>query len=188
MRIGIDFGGVVANHLPTKMKLVRERFNLPATHPEEVTRAILLPQIGEGAYNMLVRDVGARTQEFEIFPYVKEVLTQLQEMGDTICMVSTQTNADELVLEDFMTRHSIPVNSVSVVQKDVEKTKKCQEIGVDLFLDDSIAILENLIPLNIPLCLALFSYTKMPKSDLLENKITPVKSWRDFLEVRLKYQ
>ena len=57
IRIGLDFGGVVANHLTVKCEIAQSLFGMTITHGPESTRHALLPALGPEKYHQLHRDL-----------------------------------------------------------------------------------------------------------------------------------
>ncbi len=179
MKIGLDFGGVLANHLPTKITVAREQFGLDVQHPAQVTRGRLLPVMGSHDYAELVRLVGARTADFSVYPGARAVLTTLVDQGHECHVVSTQTNASVNVLEAFFKTHNLPIASTAVVAADVGKQAACRTLGVQAFIDDSLAVLESLRPLGVPLVLAVFADDYAVTQEL--GGIQVMRAWEEFL-------
>ncbi len=175
MHIGLDFGGVIANHHAVKLEAAREMFGPHLRTEADVVRAALLPQVGEERYNELIRRIQARTLEFPLYPRIREAFERLVVRGYSFSVVSTQETVPQSVLEKYIASHALPIGSVAVVRADDDKRAACERLGVQAFLDDNPSVLETLKPLGIPLVWANFSRAAVPSRGF-----PSVRSWDEF--------
>ncbi len=177
MRIGLDFGGVIADHIPTKIRLAREMFGLDVSRSSEVTRISLVPIIGEEKYRNLVWSVGACTPEFPLFAGVQEILTSLANAGHEFHVVTTQINAGEDVIRTYLDRYELPILGIDVISADTGKASACREARVEAFLDDSVSVLislETCVPMLVWACFGETYEQEAPSA------IRRVVSWSEF--------
>lgn len=178
MKIGLDFGGVIANHQTRKLELAQQ-MGFDVLKESDVVRGVLVPKIGQEKYDELVEQTTKDTQNFPLTSGLCEAIAQLNELGHTTHVVSTQASVTEADLHTYLSRHGVNVTTLDVVTEDGGKLAVCKKRGVDVFLDDSLSVLRGLQELSIPLFLAQFmgSYDLEPSPG-----ITVVASWNEFIE------
>ena len=179
MNIGLDFGGVIANHQSTKLK-VAQRQGISVSDEAEVVRAVLLPRIGKEEYDEIVRQTAIETLNFPVTDGIHEAFSKLIEAEHGLHIISTQETVSEDELFSYMKKNDLPIASISVVNHDGGKLAACKDRDINVFLDDSESVLDTLTSLNIPLFLAKFV---TDYSSTSEEKIQTVRSWEEFVQV-----
>ena len=124
MRIGIDFGGVIASKSAAAETLIRGRYNdiiaIPA-NPQALSTVASLVELTQG--NVWI-----------------------------VSKVSAQTETNTLAwmdANDFFSQTGIPREHVKFCRKRAEKKVICSALNINTFIDDTIEILE-LLDLTVP--------------------------------------
>ena len=182
MIVGLDFFGVIANHLVKKAVFARTEWGLPISE-NEATREALVERLGKEEYRRFVLACEAqpvkRPLEHPLYEDVYDTLHALAKEGDRFVLVSMQPSlAWQAILEQYLTHHKLPIGVVGVVITDEEKRGMCTRHGVQLFLDDNRSVLELLRPTGMTLVWANFYHR--PEGGWNE----PVAhSWREFADI-----
>lgn len=179
MRIGLDFGGVIANHHAIKLQIAREMFSHLSLRGEaDVIRGVLLPKVGEKIYNELVERFQERTLDFPLYEEVRETMERMMGKGHQFFVVTTQSTVTIDVIRAYLKKHIFPIEDVAVVLSDEGKYEACREFRVEAFLDDNLSVLKMLVPLTIPLF-----YADFHNAGLSALFATSVTSWEEFEKV-----
>lgn len=179
MRIGLDFGGVIANHHALKVAEARALFPRLAIRGEaDVLRAVLLPKVGEAAYAELLSRIQERTLEIPLYADAPDSMERLVGRGHQFFVVTTQATVPREVIAAYLAQHALPIEGLSVVRSDEGKYEACREFRVEAFLDDNLSVLEMLRPLGIPLFLANFH-----RAEIAAPFARPVASWAEFARI-----
>ncbi|GEM_PF-4409020 len=180
MLIGLDFGGITANHIPIKFEEAQRIFGNERIHTHrDVLRQVLLPQIGEQGYNELIIKMSERLGDFPVYEGAREAMDRLHKDGHRFALVSTQSFVALSVVNDYIKNHRLNFDHVAVVKEDAQKAEACRRFCVDAFLDDNTSVLQFLRPLNIPLVWGNFSgggAVDVPQDFFMVN------SWLEFEE------
>ncbi|MFH0952181.1 MAG: hypothetical protein V1838_03235 [Patescibacteria group bacterium] len=177
-KIGLDFGGVIGNHLVVKSALVYELFGLRVEPNKEATRSMLLPRLGNGEYERLAGKIGSKYKEIPLHDQALAVMTRMVNRGQELVIISMQHVIGAAELCEYVSMHGLPISSdnVCIVRTNEEKLNVAKAKDVSLYMDDNTFVLRLLEPLGIPLIWANFS-------DLLvaeNNGHHVVTSWQEF--------
>ncbi|MFC1662580.1 hypothetical protein ACFL04_00230 [Patescibacteria group bacterium] len=178
--IGLDFGGVIANHLPVKRDLLQRLFHKQIDTDREATRAALLSQMGQAAYERLITELSKLALEFPLHRGTKEALLQLSGQGCRLVVVSTQQVALTSDLQQYFHQHGLPIDNedVHVVRHDKQKPDTIQRLRLPIYCDDNQTVLRSLKALDIPLVWANFNSLPVDGSDGLY----VMESWKDLVK------
>lgn len=182
MIVGLDFYGVIANHLAAKVAFARTAWGLTITEAE-ATRELLKQRLGETDYRRFALEFEARPLEerlsLPLYEDVPSVLNGLANEGDRFVVVSWQFIAElKPVLDQYFAQHGLPIRALEVTMSDDEKRNACLRQGVQLFFDDNRSVLELVRPLGITLVWANFYHHAPGQWNGLV-----AHSWREFAKI-----
>ena len=114
-------------------------------------------------------------------PYSKEVITKLKEEGNTIIFISARitsiANCDaEQISIDTMNKYEIPYDKVIIGA--YEKLQYCMDNNIEVFVDDSLEVLQELSKHGIKCYLM----TSPINSKLDTQDIKRVTSWQEIYD------
>ena len=95
-------------------------------------------------FNMYYKNV---LEDVKPFPKAQEIINKLKEEGNEIYFISARItsipgcNAEQISIDTF-DKHSIPYDRVIIGA--YEKLQYCLENGIEVFVDDSLEVLEEL--------------------------------------------
>lgn len=182
MNIGLDFFGVIVNHLTAKAAFARTAWGLTITEAE-ATREKLTQRLGEEEYRRFALAFDTRSPEkrraLPLYEDVRQVLDELSSEGNRFVVVSWQSvDGMKPVLEQYITQHRLLISAIEVTRSDEEKRDACIRHGVQLFFDDNRSVLELLRPLGTTLVWANFYHH--PEGEWSEHV---AHSWREFTNI-----
>jgi len=146
--IGLDFGGVIATHLPIKCAILQQRWGIDVS-PTCATRSYLIPRIGQQLYDELEAELHERLFEFTMHEHVREVLERLSQNNFRFVVISMQEIITQQQLKQYFSHYDIPITETHVVTHNNKKMDVCKTRRVQLYCDDRTPILSMLEPLGI---------------------------------------
>ena len=126
-------------------------------------------------FNMYYKNV---LEDCEPLPGASKVITQLKEDGDEIIFISARItsikgcDARKITIDSF-NKNGIPFDKVIIGAYD--KLEYCLEHGIDVFVDDSLEVLQELSKHGI----RCYLMTSQINSKLDTGDITRVHSWEE---------
>ena len=126
-------------------------------------------------FNMYYKNV---LEDCEPLPGASKVITQLREDGDEIIFISARItsikgcDARKITIDSF-NKNGIPFDKVIIGAYD--KLEYCLEHGIDVFVDDSLEVLQELSKHGI----RCYLMTSQINSKLDTGDITRVNSWEE---------
>ena len=184
MKIGLDFYGVIANHLAEKAAYATRALGVEITE-QEATRERMIARLGADGYATFAKSFSARPLasrlEASLYSGVRENLVALHADGVRFTVVSMRST---MALEAFVRayvydRHHLPIEEVIVVTSDEAKVDACRRSEVAVFFDDNRTVLERLVPLGITLVWA--NFYRIP--DAGEQRFSIAHSWDEFAAI-----
>lgn len=141
MRIGIDIDDTITDSWNCLIPYYSKRFNIPE---EEIYK--------NGPYYGSVKHLITLDEYFDIMlpiydevipnvnikPHVKETIDKLYELGNTVYFITARGRGHTNPYKDskdFLDRHHIKYEDIIINCSD--KAKKCEELNINLFIDDS---------------------------------------------------
>ena len=143
LHIGIDFDGVLADHRQHKLRLANEHgFVLDAWQTNSnVMRNFLSPEAYESVRTVLYGDLTLEA------PPVAGALEALARLPGELYVITARRRPSAPALA-WMKKHGvaerIPPDRVRFCGNKESKNAACLELGIDLFIDDQLSLLEIL--------------------------------------------
>jgi len=175
MRIGLDIDDTMTNSAETIREYAAEYFK-----GEDLDKVLDAPSIDGKLLEFLDKNLAEMSSKYTLKDNVKEVLDRLKEKGHEIIIITArsytpvQGNIIEVTLDHFK-KNDIVVDDITF--KALEKTKICIEKQIDIMIDDSIKVLEDLEKSGIDTLL----FTTAKNKDK-ETHLKRVKTWLEIEE------
>lgn len=144
LRIGIDLDGVLIDHREHKRKLASE-YGI-ALEPWQTNANLMRKFVPEEVYRALQGALyGQLTREA---PPVFGSLEHLPQIKSELYIVSARRADTIRFAQDWIAAHRVydvvPAERIYFCGSDAEKRGYCDRIGIDMFLDDKVSVLEAL--------------------------------------------
>lgn len=180
LRIGIDLDGVLIDHRGHKRALAQEygfalepwQTNANVMHryvPEEIYRPLK-----ESLYSRLTREA----------PPIAGALQRLPEIKAEVYIVSARRADSIRFAQDWLVNHRIydivPAERIYFCGNDEEKRGYCDRLGIDMFLDDKVRVLEALSGRTKRV---LFDEDEVAKLLQVEERLHVAKTWDEFRDL-----
>lgn len=144
MRIGIDFDGVIVDHREHTRLLAAERgFSLERWQTNSNLLGRFVPphvheEVRRLAYGRLTPDA----------PPVPGALEVLKELRGELYIVSARTAESVRFAQEWMLTHHVydvvPAERIFFCGSTSEKRGYCERLGIDVFIDDKLDVLDSL--------------------------------------------
>ncbi|MFA5853719.1 MAG: hypothetical protein WC866_01395 [Patescibacteria group bacterium] len=176
LRIGIDFDGVLADHRLHKLRLAKEHgFALDAWQTNSnVMRNFLPLEAYESVRTILYGDM---THEA---PPVAGALEAVARLPGELYVITARRRPSVPALE-WMKKHGvaerIPPERVRFCGNKESKNTTCLELGIDLFIDDQLSLLE-ILPQSVTK--VLFDNDGIAAKLSVPGDIRVVGTWEEF--------
>ena len=180
LRIGLDFDGVIIYHSQTKIQKAREfgfKIELDQTPSNRLKNSIeqrYYRQIQEYIYGP------DGTAQALMINGVDKGLQFFKDSGYEFFLISRRQPKFQSGALDWLGKNLPGVfdqEKILFVQQDIDKDKACQELKIQIYLDDKVTVLEKLK--SVP---QKFLYDPYHLRDDFKLKdIQPVSSWTEFL-------
>ncbi len=177
MRIGLDFDGVLVDHGEHKTRLAAARgFGLERWQTNTNVMKKFLPpedysEIKEVVYTLLTPDA----------PPTVGMLDHLADLDGELYLISARRASSIRFAQDWMQAHRIydhiPAERVHFCPSSSEKHKFVSRLGLNVYLDDKVSVLESL-PFQTRKFL--FDPDGIAERVELQPDIEVVHGWRDF--------
>ena len=149
MRIGLDFDGTIVDHTETKIRLAK-KFGIVLSNAQTVSESIK-NHVPEGIYRKIQKEIyGEETMNSRPMEGVEKIIPMISRLSSGLYIVSRRGRGVEGeidVARCWIKKFLSPFfasSQIYFVKEDKEKDIVCKELGVSLFLDDKIAVLDNL--------------------------------------------
>ncbi|MBU0625243.1 hypothetical protein KKF05_02775 [Patescibacteria group bacterium] len=146
MRIGLDFDGVIVDHSEHKIRLAADlgyRFE-----PWQTNTNVMAHLVPEEQYRN-IQDIIYTHLTLQAPPVV-ESLEHIRKLGGELYILSARRQAAVRFAQDWLQQHGvydvIPAQRIHFCGKSNEKGDYCRRLGIELFLDDKLAVLKVLDP------------------------------------------
>lgn len=181
MNIGLDFDGVISNVADLKRRTAMDLFGIDI--PEEKFHYDII--ISEGIltlsqYHLLqTESYNNKKSGLLVYPVLDSVkyINKLKEDGHVVSIITARGDRDSLVIaKEWMEIHKVdlPIYGVGTGNSKKEVARK---LNLDVFVDDHLQILEDLVDVIPNLFLFSWKYNEHINEKLL---IKRVDSWSDF--------
>jgi len=176
--LGLDFDGVIVDHTQTKIALAKNiGFKL---RPEETASKVFKTMIPKKEYSSLKRKLyGTFATTFRPMSGVMRNLKRLHENNVKIFVVSRRKVGSRAAVKNWIQNQIggiIEKDNIFFVERDVDKKDVCKKLGIDIFLDDKLEVLEPMLQIKK-------RFVFDPHN--VHRKITGIKiikSWDEFTE------
>ncbi|MFH1047222.1 MAG: hypothetical protein V1738_02865 [Patescibacteria group bacterium] len=144
MLIGLDFDGVIVDHSEHKLQLARELgYEL---EPWQTNTNIMKKFVSESEYRGIQEKI--YTELSLVAPPIAEALEHIRQLGGEPLILSARRSDTVQHALQWMKQHDlfevIPVERVHFCAKSSQKGDYCRRLGVEVFLDDKLAVLDVL--------------------------------------------
>lgn len=178
--IGIDLDGVIIDHTENKIRLARELgFDIK---PEQTPGHRLRKIVGEENYQKIRKLLyGPLTESAPLMDGALNYLTQLAANNYKLFIISARFRENQPVAWNWINHYLSNIfdkHQILFVEQEKQKDLVCRNLKIDVYLDDKVDVLKNLI--SVP-WLCLFDRYQIRNDFNLKN-IYPVSSWLEFYE------
>lgn len=182
MIIGLDFDGTIVDHTETKIRLA-EKFGIVLS-PERTASESMKMHVPEDIYRKIQKDLyGEETMNSNPMEGVEKIISALSKVSSGLYVVSRRGQGQDgevdiarRWIKKFLS-HSFADSQLYFVKEDKEKDAVCKKLGVSLFLDDKISVLDNLASVKYKVFFDQFGIFQ--KKDFSYER---VESWQEFYE------
>ncbi len=183
MKIGIDIDDVITDS-SRLFKEYFEKYGSRYFEPDEMKENLIYIMRGNFVNDKIKKFILTYIKEIisnvKLKPNAVEVLTRLRESGDEIFLITTRgikvfEGAEELTIK-YLKDHNVPYDNI--IFNAYNKDKEIKENNIELMVDDSVEICENLNLKGIK------SY--LFTTDVNKNQNTSVKRVFDWLDLEKK--
>lgn len=181
LKIGLDLDGVIIDHTINKIKLARQKgyFLKPSQTSSEIMEKIVPLEVERFIQKGIYGQVGLSSRPIK---NSKNVLKKIAEIFSVPYIISRRDykhNQRKFALQWLKNNKFFPplkFNQILFVKSDPLKNDKCKKLSINVYLDDKIKVLNNLISVKYRV---LFDpcghhYKNPPKN------IKVVKTWPEF--------
>lgn len=180
IRIGIDLDGVLIDHRGHKLRLAQE-YGI-ALEPWQTNTNVMRKHVPEEIYRPLQHALyTGLTKEA---PAVVGALENLPELKAEIYVISARRADSIRFAQDWLVSHHIydvvPAERIYFCGSDEEKRGYCDRLGIEIFLDDRVRVLEAL---GSRTKRVLFDEDDVAKLLQVEDRLHVAKTWQDFREL-----
>jgi 5'(3')-deoxyribonucleotidase len=179
-RIGIDLDGVLIDHREHKQMLAGEYgvalepWQTNSNVIRQHVPAELMPNMQSALYGPLTRTA----------PAVAGALERLRALKTETYIISARRVETIRHAQDWLINHhvydSVPAERIFFCGNDDEKRGYCDRLGIDLFLDDKISVLEALGGITKRV---LFDEDEIARHLNVEDRFTIAKNWDEFAAI-----
>jgi len=177
MKIGLDFDGVIVDHSEHKMRLAAD-FGYDLL-PWQTNSNVMKTYVPNPHY----REVQEMIYTFMTpkAPPIAQALDHIRELGGEPYIVSARRPSAVRFAHEWMGKHGIfdfiPAERVFFCGSGSEKNAYCRRLGIKVFLDDKINVLDGLDP---SVKTFLFDNHGSTRKASLHHNHKLVLGWRDF--------
>ncbi|HSD11995.1 MAG TPA: hypothetical protein VLC10_00405 [Patescibacteria group bacterium] len=180
LRIGIDLDGVLIDHRGHKRRLAEE-YGF-ALEPWQTNANVMRRYVPEDVYRSLQESLYTRlTREA---PAVAGALENLPELKAELFVISARRADSIRFAQDWLVNHRIydvvPAERIYFCGNDDEKRGYCDKLGIDMFLDDKVRVLEALGGRTKRV---LFDEDDVAPLLQVEDRLHVAKTWEEFREL-----
>ena len=180
LRIGIDLDGVMIDHRGHKRRLAEE-YGF-ALEPWQTNSNVMGRYLPEDVYRPLQESLYTRlTREA---PPVAGALERLPEIKAEVYIISARRADSIRFAQDWLVSHRIydfvPAERIYFCGNDEEKRGYCDRLGIDMFLDDKVRVLEALSGRTKRV---LFDEDDVAKLLQVEDRLHVAKNWDEFKDL-----
>ncbi len=177
-RIGIDLDGVIIDHREHK-RMLAEEYGF-ALEPWQTNSNIMRQHVPGEVFDTMQTDLyGSLTRKA---PAVAGALQLLPSLKAEVYIVSSRRAGSIRHAQDWLLSHrvydSVPAERIFFCGTDGEKRGYCDRLGIDLFLDDKISVLEGL---GAKTKRVLFDEDGIARHLNAEERFTVAKTWDEFV-------
>ena len=176
-RIGIDLDGVIIDHREHKQMLAGEYGIVLA--PWQTNTNVIRKHVPEEVLENLQIDLfGSMTKKA---PAVLGALEMLPTLKAEVYIVSSRRADTIRHAQDWLISHrvydAVPAERIFFCGTDEEKRGYCDRLGIDLFLDDKISVLEGL---GAKTKRVLFDEDEIARHLNVEDRFIIARTWDEF--------
>ncbi|HTK05248.1 MAG TPA: hypothetical protein VL500_06685 [Candidatus Eisenbacteria bacterium] len=180
LRIGIDLDGVVIDHRAHKQKLAQEYgFVL---EPWQTNTNVMRRYVPEEIYRPLQESL--YTHLTKAAPAVHGALETLPHLKAELYIVSARRADTIRYAQDWLVSHRIydfvPAERIYFCGSDEEKKGYCDRLGIDMFLDDKVRVLEALSGRTKRV---LFDEDAIAEQLQVQDRLHIARTWEEFREM-----
>jgi len=143
MKIGIDFDNTLVNTMEISKKYLDIYLpgnNLESYHNLDYDHELEFFE----KYHLAI------TKELSLFPYVKEVFAYFKEKGIKTYLITARGYDNPDLIEptkEFLRKNNIQFDEM--IFSCPKKSDVCKNLGIDLMIDDTLGVIENLKKIGI---------------------------------------
>lgn len=176
-RIGIDLDGVIIDHREHKRALAGE-YGI-ALEPWQTNSNVIRKHVPEDVMENLQGELyGSMTRNA---PAVEGALKLLPTLKAEVYIVSARRLDSIRHAQDWLIRNrvydAVPAERIFFCGTDEEKRGYCDRLGIDLFLDDKISVLEGL---GAKTKRVLYDEDGVARHLNVEDRFNIAKNWEEF--------
>ncbi|MDD4289824.1 MAG: hypothetical protein PHH83_00925 [Patescibacteria group bacterium] len=184
MKIGLDFDGVISDTSKLKSLGAKMFYNLDIS-AEESTRDIIVRKkklLTHEQYLELQHSVSNNRKIGLLMSPVRYAIYYIRKLiasGHSISVITTRNGIALEIAEEWFSR-KMPEFKVDFVGIDNGNSKLKSAIGLDVFIDDTFEVLEELLGFVPNLYLFLWNYNL---EDGFDSRIQRVSSWKEIYKI-----
>jgi len=180
VKIGLDLDGVIIDHVPNKISLAADYgFDL---EPAQVSSNYMHRFVPRREYEELKERLYGEVTLTA--PPVKSSIESLARLPGEVHVISARHANNRSVAWEWLERHGVldllPRERVVFVPDSRAKRPVVDQIGIDVYMDDQVRVLE-MLSASVGKYL-LDSRLEVPRAGLPED-VTAVGGWPEFLEI-----
>ncbi|MEK9151778.1 MAG: hypothetical protein AAB692_00230 [Patescibacteria group bacterium] len=180
VRVGIDLDGVIIDHRGHKCALARTHGCL--LEPWQANSNVMRGHVTEEIYRSIQEPLYC---EWTLkAPAVEGALKELARLKDRAFIVSARHTASIRFAQDWLLANGVydlvPAERIFFCGGDAEKRGYCEKLGIGVFLDDKISVLDAL---PYPIKKVLFDQDGVAGKISVAEHIDVVRDWKSFLKI-----
>jgi len=177
LKIGLDLDGVIIDHTNNKIRLAKKYgyFLKPAQTSSESLKKLLPAKIKSFIDYGIYGKIGLSSKPME---GARETLKKITKAFSVPYVISRRYKKQIAI--QWLKKNNffppLPRNQILFVKSDLKKNNPCKKLGIDVYLDDKIKVLDNLTSVKYRVLFDPYGhhYKNPPKN------IKVVKTWEEF--------
>ena len=180
IRIGIDLDGVLIDHREHKRKLAEE-YGV-ALEPWQTNTNVMAQYVPKDVYEAV--QLNLYTHWTAAAPATVGALEVLSALKAEVYIISARRTDSVRYAQDWLLAHgvydAVPAERIYFCGGDEEKRGYCERLGIAVFLDDKVAVLDALPGKTKRV---LFDEDEIAKTLHVEERLHIARTWEDFQRI-----
>ncbi len=180
LRIGIDLDGVLIDHREHKQKLAEEYGVV--LEPWQTNTNVMEKFVSKEVYAAM--QLHLYTHWTAMAPATEGALLILAALNAELYIISARRTDSVRYAQDWLTKHHvydiIPAERIYFSGGDEEKSGYCERLGIDIFLDDKIRVLDALPGKTKRI---LYDEDGIAGECKVEDRLHIARTWEDFRQM-----